>query len=149
MDNQLLLFALDNQTSDKLKEHISTLKENPNLTFSDCWEESANQKFQYLDVRTLDGKTTPNEVVFILQGAPSSINVSESPTTPIQSYLSDILQQDPVPTKYHLSRAACSGILHRAQKRGKELPEVLRITLENQVTSPITDKSTEICEDED
>ena len=34
--------------------------------------------------------------------------------------------------KYCLSPKACRGILRRAQKRGKELPEVLRIALERQ-----------------
>ena len=45
--------------------------------------------------------------------------------------LSSILQAD-APEKYCLSPKACQGILRRAQKRGKELPEVLRIALERQ-----------------
>jgi hypothetical protein len=39
------------------------------------------------------------------------------------------------PEKYYLSRKACQGILRRAQARGKELPEILRATLEAQVLS--------------
>ena len=35
--------------------------------------------------------------------------------------------------RYKLSAKACSGILRRAEKRGKELPEILRTALENQV----------------
>jgi len=38
--------------------------------------------------------------------------------------LSDILEASPDP-KYSLSPKACSGILRRAEKRGKELPEAL------------------------
>ena len=46
-----------------------------------------------------------------------------------ESFLSEILQEG-VPEKYYLSARACQGILNRASKRGKELPEVLRIALE-------------------
>ena len=45
--------------------------------------------------------------------------------------LSSILQAD-APEKYCLSPKACQGILRRAARRGKELPEVLRIALERQ-----------------
>ncbi len=37
-----------------------------------------------------------------------------------------------VPERYYLSAKACQGILRRAQERGKELPETLRIALEQQ-----------------
>lgn len=43
--------------------------------------------------------------------------------------LSDILEDNPDP-KYSLSAKACSGILNRAEKRGKELPQPLRLALE-------------------
>ena len=45
--------------------------------------------------------------------------------------LSSILQAD-APEKYCLSPKACQGILRRAAKRGKELPEVLKAALEQQ-----------------
>ena len=50
--------------------------------------------------------------------------------------LSSILQAD-APEKYCLSPKACRGILRRAQKRGKELPEVLRIALERQASAHV------------
>ena len=37
--------------------------------------------------------------------------------------------------KYYLSAKACLGILRRAEKRGKELPEILRLALERQSVS--------------
>ena len=46
--------------------------------------------------------------------------------------LSDILEEDADP-KYSLSSKACAGILNRAQRRGKELPEILKKALENQI----------------
>lgn len=47
------------------------------------------------------------------------------------SSLSRILEEHPHP-KYYLSKAACLGILRRAEKRGKELPLQLREALELQ-----------------
>jgi hypothetical protein len=39
--------------------------------------------------------------------------------------LSDVLETGPILPKYYLSKRACAGILRRAKKRGKELPEQL------------------------
>jgi hypothetical protein len=46
------------------------------------------------------------------------------------SSLSEVLETGPVPRRYFLSAKACSGILRRAEKRGKELPPALRLALE-------------------
>jgi hypothetical protein len=48
--------------------------------------------------------------------------------------LSQILQAE-VPEKYYLSPKACQGILRRAAARGKELPEMLRVALEDQAAA--------------
>ena len=42
--------------------------------------------------------------------------------------LSEVLELD-VSEKYYLSQKACQGILRRAEKRGKELPEALKSAL--------------------
>ena len=44
--------------------------------------------------------------------------------------LSDILETGGLPQRYFLSAKACRGILHRAEKRGKDLPTMLRHALE-------------------
>jgi hypothetical protein len=44
-------------------------------------------------------------------------------------YLSDILERGPLSKHYFLSRKAKDGILRRAQKRGKKLPELLERAL--------------------
>ena len=44
--------------------------------------------------------------------------------------LSDTLETGDVPQRFYLSATACRGILRRAEKRGKELPEPLRLALE-------------------
>ena len=59
------------------------------------------------------------------------LNFSEKPSITKPTKLSQILEENPDP-KYNLSPRACMGILNRAKKRGKELPELLRIALEKQ-----------------
>lgn len=56
------------------------------------------------------------------------LNCSQKPLTETSSKLSDILETSPDP-KYNLSPKACQGILNRAKKRGKKLPELLEKTL--------------------
>lgn len=55
-------------------------------------------------------------------------NGGECPNAAVESRLSQILEEAP-PTKYYLSRAACQGILRRAERRGKDLPEQLKQAL--------------------
>jgi hypothetical protein len=56
----------------------------------------------------------------------------ECPREENESRLSQILQEE-APQKYSLSAKACTGILNRAAKRGKVLPEILQQALENQI----------------
>ena len=44
--------------------------------------------------------------------------------------LSDVLETQPVHPRFYLSAKACQGILRRAEKRGKDLPLMLRNALE-------------------
>jgi hypothetical protein len=48
--------------------------------------------------------------------------------------LSEILEKGSIPERYYLSPKACAGILRRAEKRGKALPELLRAALESVAT---------------
>jgi hypothetical protein len=59
--------------------------------------------------------------------------------------LLDALETQPVPQRFFLSATACQGILRRADKRGKMLPEQLRQALlmvvqaeDQKVPQPIT-----------
>ena len=63
-----------------------------------------------------------------------TLNSGEFPNEENASTLSQILQVG-VPSTYFLSPKACQGILRRASARGKELPEVLRIALEQQASA--------------
>ena len=61
-------------------------------------------------------------------------NIGESPNVAVVSRLSAILEECPH-QKYYLSPKACQGILTRATRRGKELPEPLMNALQNQIRS--------------
>lgn len=61
------------------------------------------------------------------------LNCSEKPMREIPSRLSQILETSPDP-KYNLSARACQGIINRAERRGKELPPVLKEALIRQAT---------------
>lgn len=58
-----------------------------------------------------------------------TLNTSEFPSAAVESSLSDILETGDLPPRYFLSRKACAGILLRAEKRGRTLPEPLRLAL--------------------
>src|SRR5690554_5508163 len=53
-------------------------------------------------------------------------NGSEWRSSGVACSLSSILETGPIDPRYYLSAKACAGILRRAEKRGKELPEPLR-----------------------
>ena len=55
----------------------------------------------------------------------------ECPSEENESHLSWILEDCPHP-KYSLSAKACRGILSRASRRGKQLPEILEKALTEQ-----------------
>jgi hypothetical protein len=60
------------------------------------------------------------------------LNTGESPNVVVESTLSSILEAN-VPEKYHLSVTACEGILRRAERRGKQLPAMLKEALKQQI----------------
>lgn len=62
-------------------------------------------------------------------------NFGEYPNEERESHLSQILT-DNAQEKYFLSQKSCQGILTRADRRGKKLPDILRQALENQMHIP-------------
>ena len=61
-----------------------------------------------------------------------TLNTGESPSVVAESTLSQILILN-APEKYYLSEKACEGILRRAERRGKALPTILKLALEQQI----------------
>ena len=64
-------------------------------------------------------------------------NTGECPNVAVVSRLSQILEETPHP-KYNLTAKACQGILRRAERRGKDLPKLLKQVLirQSQGASP-------------
>lgn len=62
-----------------------------------------------------------------------TLNSSEWHSDADVSSLSSTLETGDVPRRYYLSARACAGIIRRAGKRGKPLPEDLQEALERQL----------------
>jgi DNA (cytosine-5)-methyltransferase 1 len=100
---------------------------------------------QFTDVTTVKGEDlinagfTPSRgiITSLLDGECLMLNTSEYPSAGVESSsLADVLLTQALP-KYSLSQKACEGILRRANKRGKTLPEKLQAALVRQA-SPST-----------
>jgi hypothetical protein len=59
-----------------------------------------------------------------------TLNTLEFHSGAVACSLSDILETGDLPQRYYLSATACKGIIRRAEKRGKALPEALRQALQ-------------------
>jgi hypothetical protein len=59
-----------------------------------------------------------------------TLSTSEWPKDAAVCSLSDILETGDLPPRFFLSAKACSGILRRAEKRGRQLPPLLQMALE-------------------
>src|SRR5690606_41612595 len=59
-----------------------------------------------------------------------TLSTSEWPNDAVVCSLSDVLETQPVPSRYFLSPKAARGILHRAERRGASLPPLPRAALE-------------------
>lgn len=105
-----------------------------------------NRMLQFLDLRVgwADGAKPEQspETDGLWHGDSSTLNIGESPNADVESSLSLILE-DNVQAKYYLSQKACEGIIRRAKRRGKILPEKLKIALEYQIQTSLNqqDKS--------
>lgn len=89
------------------------------------------------------------ELPLAYAGADTMLNTGECPNDAVDSRLSQILEAHPHP-KYSLSPTACRGILNRAERRGKELPEILRVALERQAAeAPQVDQADQDLENEE
>ena len=131
MEEQMTLFGLDLPCGKTCQEHSVPTKEK---TSEPSLKSSARLKTVvplFLDLKTESGLI---QGAYWEMGIPSHggclmLNFGASPKDVEESFLSQILTEN-VPEKYYLSAKACQGILNRANKRGKELPDVLRIALE-------------------
>ena len=79
-------------------------------------------------VYSLTSTDGPQQTCYLL------LNTGEQPREPNPTLLSEVLVENADP-KYNLSVRACQGILNRANRRGKKLPEILQKALESQAES--------------
>ncbi len=89
---------------------------------------------------TTDGRLEPSSGCWSNSGMGSptefwTLDISEYPSGAAASSLSDILETGDVPRRFYLSAKACRGILRRAGKRGKTLPESLEYALQKVAAS--------------
>jgi len=86
--------------------------------------------YMCLDLRTGYGNLLGAywETVSVSHGKSMTLSTGQCRKGAKEFTLSQILQQD-APEKYSLSPRACAGIIRRAQKRGKVLPDMLREAL--------------------
>ena len=74
-----------------------------------------------------------------------TLSTSDWPSDAAVCSLSHVLETGELPQRYFLSEKACQGILRRAEKRGKKLPELLQAALERvafpERTKPVADTS--------
>ena len=85
--------------------------------------------------QTADGTLEPSSGCWGNSGMGSptgflTLNTSEWPNDAAVCSLSDTLETGDLPQRYFLSPKACAGILRRAEKRGKDLPEQLARALQ-------------------
>lgn len=146
MDGQVTWSDLGFSFGRTLSEHSAATE---GKTSQPCWKKlrvSQNQDFLYLDCRTSRNgqKQEPLTVMGGLSlGELTTLRTGEKPSeTAVQemlsvwgphsvaeeSRLSQILEVNPLP-KYNLTAKACQGILRRAERRGKDLPERLKAVL--------------------
>ena len=106
-------------------EFLTTL--NPSGSFGKTSQASS--------VQTVDGILVPSSGRWQNSGMGShteclTLNTSEWPSDAVVSLLSDVLESGSLQPKFYLSPTACQGILRRAEKRGKKLPELLSRALQ-------------------
>lgn len=146
MDGQVTWSDLGFSFGRTLSEHSAATEDG---TSTPCWKKlrvSQNQDFLYLDCRKSGNGQKPEPLTVmggLSLGELTTLRTGEKPSeTAVQemlsvwglhsvaeeSRLSQILEVNPLP-KYNLIAKACLGILRRAERRGKDLPERLKAVL--------------------
>ena len=122
---------LDSLCGKTSPEHSVQTAEKTSLPSSKRSVPSVRRTLMCLDLRPGMGGNLLGaywEMDTVLPGKSMTLNTGECPSDVRESTLSQILQQN-APEKYSLSPKACAGIIRRAEKRGKELPLMLREAL--------------------
>jgi hypothetical protein len=140
LEGQMTIFDLVSPSGKTYPERSAATKEQISKPYSKRSVASVTGKnILYLSLKKGNG-ILPGaswETVGALPGASMTLNTGEFPSVVRESTLSQILQAN-APEKYYLSPKACAGILRRAEKRGKELPPMLKEALEEVIATQST-----------
>lgn len=123
---------LDSWSGKMYQEPSALTKEKISELSSKKQSKSSTKKLPlFLSLRT-DGQQADALPTWVengaLRGEFLTHSFGESPKDAVESHLSQILEDYPH-QKYYLSEKACKGILRRAERRGKDLPPMLRQAL--------------------
>ena len=131
---QVSLFDLDTWSGKMSPEPSAPTKEKTSQQSSKKQSVSQSRKLPMCLYLKKDGLQADAswETDGVLLGEYSMHSFGESPKDAVESHLSQILEVNPH-QRYCLSAKACQGILTRASRRGKQLPEMLRIALEQMI----------------
>lgn len=146
MDGQVNLFDQDTWSGKTCPVHCQATEETTLRQSSKKSSKSQSRKrpiFKCLNTDGLHGGATAtweDDGAWLIESTMRS--TGERPSVVVESRLSQILEEAP-PTKYYLSRAACQGILRRAERRGKDLPEQLKAALIQQSQEALPQDMTE------
>ena len=128
MDGQVSLFAPDTWSGRTCREHSAATEGGTSKPSSRRLSGLSSRKPpQFLKKAGLQAAASW-ETDGALLGEYSTQGFGECPSAAAESRLSQILEDNPHP-KYYLSAKACQGILNRAERRGKDLPEALKVAL--------------------
>ena len=132
---------LDSLFGKTSQEHSAATKAATSRRSSRPSAKSANPVFLFLNLTRGSGSLLGLcwDMVGALPGESMTLNFGEFPSDERESTLSQILDLQ-APEKYSLSRTACAGILRRAEKRGKMLPDMLKDALMEVVGSDGCDR---------
>ena len=132
-EGQVSLFDQDTWSGKTFPEHSAVTMEKTLQQYSKKRSGSSSRKCPMCLYLKRDGPQADASWVTngALLGVYSMHSFGESPSVAVESHLSQILEDTPH-QKYYLSAKACQGILNRAARRGKDLPEMLKMALERQ-----------------
>ena len=131
---QMSLFDPDMPCGRMSSDASRATKETTSGLSSKSSVKSKTRKPLFLDLRGVDGLQADVswEMGIPSLGEYSTQDFGESPSVVEESGLSQILEAHVHP-KYFLSERACHGVLRRAEKRGKKLPDILETALIQQI----------------
>ena len=134
LPGQMSIFDLDMPCGKMYQERSVATKEKILGSSSKNSAKLQTKQPMFLDLRTGSGTLVGAswEMGIPSHGECLMQDFGECPSAVEESGLSQILEEN-VPLKYYLSAKACEGVLRRAEKRGKKLPEILEEALKQQI----------------